>query len=269
MAFDVARAKTVMFGGYASPITFNETWEYNGVTWLKRSPPASPPARYHASMAYDVVRHVTVLLGGTTNSGALDDMWTWDGTTWTAVTTALPTPRSWAGLTWDAARSKLVLFGGLRGTTPLNDTWEWDGVTWTLISAGMPPARQVYSLAYDTQRARTVFVGGYNAGGQTGTWEYDGATWAQQNASLTAPPPQWAGSLVFDAVSQRVLLIGGTPGTFSLSTTWVWDAPTWSPGPPLASASAYAGAAFDSARSVVVLFGGANGATVLDQTLEY
>lgn len=110
MAFDVARAKTVMFGGYHSPNMYAETWEYDGRTWLKRTPATSPPARYHASMVYDPVRHVTVLFGGTTNAAALGDMWTWSGTTWTAVLTTLPPPRSWAGLVWDEPREKIDLF---------------------------------------------------------------------------------------------------------------------------------------------------------------
>jgi hypothetical protein len=127
----------------------------------------------------------------------------------------------------------------------------------------------VYGLAYDAVNASTVFSSGQGATSlQFGTWGYDGVTWTLLDGSTTAPPAQSASSLVFDGVSQRVLLIGGSTGAIR-ATTWEWSNFTWSPGPSLPSPRAWSGAAFDSRRAKVVLFGGHDGAQALDQTLEY
>src|SRR5687768_10664468 len=69
MAYDVARQRTVLFGGYdASSYSLGDTWEWDGTSWIQRSPAASPAARVGPQMAYDAARQRTVLFGG------------WDGT---------------------------------------------------------------------------------------------------------------------------------------------------------------------------------------------
>lgn len=271
MAYDSLRKRIVLFGGYKSPVLYADTWEYDGQNWTNVTPPtaeASPPGRYYAAMAYDEALHAVVLFGGQNNTATLGDQWLWNGTTWTSVPGGKPTSRSWCGLAWDSGRNLLVLYGGSGvAATPMADTWEWDGGTWSTPSAGMPPARQVYSMAYDTVHGRSVFFGGYDKTGfQGGTWVYGGSTWAPVGTGQ-APPPMSAASLVYDGAAQRVVLIGGWTGT-SLDTTWLWDGASWSAGPKLPSGRAFAAAAWDGTRGIIVLFGGAAGAVHLDETLE-
>ncbi len=57
MAYDSARRKVVLFGGYAPyPVGLSDTWEYDGLNWALRTLPASPPGRFGHAMAYDELR---------------------------------------------------------------------------------------------------------------------------------------------------------------------------------------------------------------------
>ena len=64
MAYDAARHRTVMFGGFDAGV-IGDTWELDGATWRQRSPATSPPPRYQTAMAYDAARGRVVLFGGT------------------------------------------------------------------------------------------------------------------------------------------------------------------------------------------------------------
>jgi hypothetical protein len=74
MAFDSARGEAVMFGGLTGGMT-NQTWVWNGTTWLLRSPAASPSARQLHAMAYDRQRARVVMYGGASSAGTLGDTW--------------------------------------------------------------------------------------------------------------------------------------------------------------------------------------------------
>ncbi len=66
MAYDSNRHRVVLFGG-SNPIIIspiNQTWEYDGATWVQIATTNSPPARYNHAMAYDNVRGRIVLFGG-------------------------------------------------------------------------------------------------------------------------------------------------------------------------------------------------------------
>lgn len=69
MAFDVARQKCVLFGGYdctGGPCTtVPGTWEWDGVDWSLRSPTTTPGDRFGPAMAYDPRRGRVLLFGGT------------------------------------------------------------------------------------------------------------------------------------------------------------------------------------------------------------
>jgi hypothetical protein len=62
MAYDAARQRVVLFGGFAWSLS--DTWEWDGNDWTQRSPSASPPARHEHGMAHDAVKGATVLFGG-------------------------------------------------------------------------------------------------------------------------------------------------------------------------------------------------------------
>ncbi|MFH1107718.1 MAG: kelch repeat-containing protein [Planctomycetota bacterium] len=176
-------------------------------------------------------------------------------------------------MAYDSARGVTVLFGGYDydpdfGGTYLAETWEWDGVTWTQKSTTGPTPRAGHAMAYDSQRGVTVLFGGgyYDYGTQLSqffgdTWEWDGTNWTPR--STTGPAARADHAMAFDSArGVTVLFAGGyeTSGYEFFGDTWEWDGANWTlrsetgPGPRGAHALA-----FDSGRSVTVLFGGGSG----------
>jgi hypothetical protein len=139
MAFDSARALSVLFGGAAlNPVrALDDLWEWDGVRW--RQPETSserPGGRSAPGMAYDAERRETVLFGGNDVTGQpLADTWLWNGSSWRRAEVEGPPARDEAYMAFDAARGVVVLFGGDSGAGLLGDTWEWDGSRWTRCDA--------------------------------------------------------------------------------------------------------------------------------------
>ena len=122
IAYDVARGRTVMFGGWDSDHILADTWKWDGTNWTQRTPATSPPARAGHSLAHDSARGRVVLFGGVGSFRDetlreflefLGDTWDWDGTRWTQPTPVMgPQARHLHALAYDAARGRVVLFGG-------------------------------------------------------------------------------------------------------------------------------------------------------------
>jgi hypothetical protein len=239
MAYDEARARVVLFGGYdnakicsgGSSDYCGDTWEWDSAsgTWTERTPAgAKPSARYLHAMAYDVARSKVMLFGGF-DGEYKQDTWEWDGDTgtWTDRTSAgtKPPARNDHALAGDVARGKLVLFGGWNGSYP-QGTWEWDGAlgTWTeRAPAGTAPsARGSHAMAYDVVRGRVVLFGGTEGGDET--WEWDGAlgTWTERTPSGTAPSARTGHAMTYDEVLAKVVLFGGNDGS-TKQDVWEFD----------------------------------------------
>src|SRR5262249_42461600 len=56
LAFDGARAVTLLFGGQGTSARLQDTWEWDGAQWLQRLPAATPPARSGHALAFDSAR---------------------------------------------------------------------------------------------------------------------------------------------------------------------------------------------------------------------
>ena len=130
MVFDSSRCKVVFFGsgvvGDPGPSDC-DTWEYDGITWTRVYPAASPLGRWAHAMAYDAARQRTVLFGGygpTYPSGSgLDDTWEYDGINWTPMSVPIsPAARQQHGMVYDSGRGCVVMFGGTAGR---DETWEY------------------------------------------------------------------------------------------------------------------------------------------------
>ena len=104
MVYDAARRVVVMVDStqHAAELAQNtmDTWTWNGSTWKRLTPAASPNARDGFGLAYDERRSVTVLAGGSPLSDLdMVSTWTWDGVEWTGlgthgpVATPSPAPR--------------------------------------------------------------------------------------------------------------------------------------------------------------------------------
>jgi hypothetical protein len=170
-------------------------------------------------------------------------------------------------MTYDAARGTVVLFGGAAqsGTSGIfnGDTWEWDGIAWMQRSVTGPVPRFVHATAYDSARGVTVLFGGAGPSGGSSvffgdTWEWNGNVWTQR--TVTGPSARFAPAMVYDEARHVTVLFGGLPqgaGAPFISDTWEWNGTAWiqrsvgGPSPRWAHSMVY-----DSARGVIVLFGG-------------
>lgn len=256
-AHDSVRDLTVCFGN-------GQTWEFDGVLWMRRWPAVSPPANSSGVMEFDVARNrsVLVLASGQT--------WTWDGLNWlqhtagmqpTGVSSHLP-----GAMTYHAARQRVMWIGGVG---PAMRLWEWSGSSWTQVSWGGPTMRHSTALAYDPLRQVVVLFGGYSfstGGVFSDTWEWNGASWTQLFPSVQ-PAARGFHAFAYDPSRQRVVLAGGN-STAAFGDSWEWDGASWVAVAPVPYSGAghalvYEGAAQrmrlieGSGRGVSVLMAGA------------
>jgi hypothetical protein len=121
MAYDSVRGRVVLFGGSCQgscvPHTYDDTWEWDGKTWIRVETQTSPGARMAHAMVYDAALGRTLLFGGTrlpVGYPSPGQTWTWDGAVWALIATAVAPPERWhEAMAYDSTRSRTVLFGGL------------------------------------------------------------------------------------------------------------------------------------------------------------
>jgi len=111
LAYDSARDRYVMFGGWANG-DLDDTWEWDGSTWTQMFPSLAPTPRWGHRMAYDPNLQRVVLQGG--NNGPAET-WLWDGVSWVPLAATGPNVRN-HGLHYDSVNGRLLSFGGY----PLN-----------------------------------------------------------------------------------------------------------------------------------------------------
>jgi hypothetical protein len=185
LAYDSARARTVLYGGSSNPgllMDSNQTWEYDGTDWTRITPATNPGPLERPAMCYFAALGRIVLFGGiNVQTGGTDVTWSYDGTNWSQlpITGFRPSVRTFPKMVYDPVRQVSVLYGGMDPTNgnPINDTWEFDGVQWThfnLLNLPLPPARRSHALAFDAVRRRVVLHGGVTSNFQplTDTHEY-------------------------------------------------------------------------------------------------
>jgi len=128
MAFDSARGRTVLFGGYNGR-QLGDTWAWDGAQWTQVTTSLSPSPRSSSAMAYDSSTQRIVLFAGSHGWPiGLNDTWEYDGTNWTPVSIAgpVPPPQYLHRMIGDAARGGILVYGGFgNGWSPLNDTWRY------------------------------------------------------------------------------------------------------------------------------------------------
>jgi sugar lactone lactonase YvrE len=64
MAYDAAHSHVVLFGGSGDSGSLNDTWTWNGNSWVEQIQPLTPSAGGPFAMAYDAARGQVVLFGG-------------------------------------------------------------------------------------------------------------------------------------------------------------------------------------------------------------
>jgi hypothetical protein len=183
LAFDPSTESVLLFGGndYNGGRILNDTWLWDGKTWVQQRPAVSPSPRIGAALGSAAGK--LVLFGGLANSSAtqFDDTWTWDGKTWTPEHPATnPPARQFASLAETPLRSA-VLYGGLNARGFLSDTWVWDGKNWAPSNqkGPVPPARYNAAMTFDPAVSKTVLFGGQTVAGGAldDLWLFDGRIW--------------------------------------------------------------------------------------------
>lgn len=255
IAYDPIRHVTVLFGGSSpSDDTFyNDTWEYDGVNWIRKSPLNPPSPRNGSTMSYDKDRGSMVMFGGyRIQNGSMtffDETWEYDGAQWSQrFPLNHPSTRETAGMIYDIGRGRTVLFGGGRavGTVVFNDTWEWDGNDWHRVTSPVsPPARWAHGMAYDQTRQRTILFGGLTGTTEAygDTWEFDGTTWTQVSA-FPSPSARWDLGMGYNSARNTTVLFGGmyNQGGFQWKNdTWLYKSQSDTPQRPVVLLPGYAG----------------------------
>ncbi|MBI2390113.1 MAG: hypothetical protein HYV09_11045 [Deltaproteobacteria bacterium] len=221
----------------------DETWEYDGAAWTKKSPVTSLPGRRNTAIA--TLGGKAVVFGGFDSSTyeQLADTWEWDGSTWTLRTpTTKPAARAFHSMV--GFGSKVVLYGG--GGFVGGEQWEWDGSNWQQkVLTPNPGSRYLPGLA--VVNGKLLLTGGLfgGSGGGPGPfdlWEYDGTTWTPRTP---AHVPSSATGALFASLGTRAVLHGGSG---LIDETWLWDGTDWSrlpsvgtPDPRVEAASAVMG----------------------------
>ncbi|MBI5528605.1 MAG: hypothetical protein HY897_19925 [Deltaproteobacteria bacterium] len=260
MAYDSARGRTIVFGGWDAA-NRRDTWEWDGTAWTEKLPQGDKPsARNMHALAYDSARGRVVLFGGYDGADDQQDLWEWDGVEWLKKSSGGgPWARLGHAMAYHSGRRAVMLFGG-KASALQNDTWEWDGTNWTpQSSAGKPSARWGHAMVYDSARGVLVLFGGNDGTNRQDTWEWDGSAWTQKTPAGSVPPPRTSHRMAYDARRKKTVLFGGIDGTAIRRDVWEWDGTAWvekalPAGDPR---GAYEhGMAYDAVRGRVLLFGG-------------
>lgn len=255
--YDPFRARFVMFGGsteWYHGSRLADTWEYDGIDWVQRTPTASPPPQFGGWLGPDYASGRMLLCGGL-SSPVPAGAWHYDGTSWTSVTPAPFYYHHSASLATHPGRARVVaLVPQTIGSTLVNSTHEWDGTVWqTIPTAQLPPPRTGAAMTFVPARGTVVLHGGRSGGpGWTyyrDTWEWNGTNWS----ALTVPAPiRMNHEFVHDPTRGETIVVGGLredgPGTDTLR----WDGAGWQ---VLDTGLGWSGqpATFDPVRGTVVV----------------
>jgi hypothetical protein len=201
MAYDTDRSRVVLFGGYVLSLddNTNDTWEYDGSTWLQIFPHNSPGPTQQHTMVYDSTRHAVVMTDG------------WDTWEYLGAATCLYS-LSQTGQSFSAA-------GGL-GSFTVNTTAScgWvaaPSVTWiTILPGGSQGTGAVnYSVAPNTGGARS---GSISVAGQTFNVTQAGFSCSYMIGPTFASVDNLGGN-----VSVSVSAPGGCPWTAVSNVGWL------------------------------------------------
>lgn len=177
---------------------------------------------------------------------------------WTSLEPSTDDERRGAAVAFVASRNAILRFGGVDvHDTARSGTFELQGNRWErILTAHAPSARGFAASAYDTARGRWVIFGGTGIDALADTWELDATDWIPINAS---GPPAGEHAMTYDAKNARTVMVCED------GTTWTYNGTTWTPlagtQPPARRSTALA---YDATTERVVLFGGVDAGTALD-----
>jgi hypothetical protein len=279
MIYDPGTGFAVLFGGSGASGLLGDTWTYDAAvnSWTQCSPAGSPSPQCRYGFAYDSAAGRSVLFTGRNEAGNISETWTYDAAVnlWTnPAPPSMPSARSDHAMAYDPVSGDTFLFGGAFIWGNSNDVWRYNAVSNTWTAPGLafpaPPARKGHTFAYDARSGLFVLFGGQGSSGgmMNDTWTYNPATnaWVNMNPS-SMPQSRAFHSMVYDSVNGLMLLFGGQflqyfpyqlvmfgdTWTYNVSSN-VWSQKTSTPAPSPRYGHSMA---YDTARGIAVLYGGA------------
>jgi hypothetical protein len=274
---DPVRQRMLVFAGTGSSGIFSDAWSLPFVpapTWSAVATSNGVLARERHTATYDPVRKRMLVFGGFDGTFH-NDLWSLPipaSQSWTALAPAgpLPSARERHTTIYDPAGDRLIVFGGRAAPGVfVNDVWQLSlagAPTWSALSpAGTPPsARHGHSAIYDPVRSRMIVFGGFDGAEQNDVWTLNltgSPAWTLLSPSGTPPTGRERHSAIYDPVSDRMLVFGGSDGALK-NDVWalsLGNAPEWSlitPAGTPPSARYRHTALYDPVRVRMVVFGG-------------
>lgn len=266
-------------GSYPGVATLlNKFDKFSTSDWTLSTSPLSAgvlPTRTAAGLCYD--GYNIVIAGGKGASemvGALSDTYTYNGTTLTKEAAKLSYPRLGAQLVLlNTAAPKAVMFGGSTVDGELlSSTTVWNGnlKTWTDFVGAQPPARIGHAFSGGPTNC-VVFGGKGTSFLHNDVWSFDNTAWTKRSPT-GMPAARVGASMAYDVTNSRYVLFGGSNGyellsssvTYTLnSALTVWTAVTTTGAPP---PRMNAQMCYDTVTGGILLFGGTNGESALNDT---
>ncbi|MCA8978005.1 MAG: hypothetical protein KDC98_24985 [Planctomycetes bacterium] len=166
IAYDVARGRTVLFGGSTSFGISDQVWEWDGVDWSDVTPLVGPAPRLGAAMAYDFGNGTVAMFGGARAFAAStyeNDVWDWDGVAWTQRVIVGPQPVGRYAAALLGSGNRVLMLGGQVLPTVSGgmseEVWQLNGQAWVRLP-DCPLACRSPIAALDPLANEVVLFGG-------------------------------------------------------------------------------------------------------------
>jgi len=226
MVYDAANDRMILFGGrtgVANSTIVAEVWalSLSGTpTWsLLTTSGASPgPRAQHVAV---VDGNGNMVIWGGRNSGGtiLNTAFELNLSTlaWTDLAPSGPAPlgRTAAAAIYDITGNRMIIYGGENnGAVPYCDVLSLAGSPgWSTLgtSGAQPGALQYQSMIYDHATRRILLFGGFNLSAQGSLYQLNLNTgvWSLLTPPVASPQARWAHGAIWDAVGNRMVVVGG------------------------------------------------------------
>ncbi len=269
MTYDADRRQVVMFGGVMPDGRASGTLRgWNGATWTCIADDG--PARFDATIAYDAARHVLVVFGGRAAGATLTDTWEYGAGGWRQAQMIGPPASVHSAAAYDAGAGGILLHFVTDDDRAQPTTARWTGATWSIVGRG-PAAELPDALlsSDDTHRALLLTVKPTDVNDHfiAALFTWGDSSWRALATSGAAP--QFSPHAPAARTRDGVLVYAGFEPDQRVHV-WHLDETTWhtfdGAMPPRRRGTAMA---YDASRGVVVLHGGFDGTTTLDDTWEW
>jgi hypothetical protein len=207
--------------------------------WTKLTTVNAPSVRLGHTLVYDPATDKVLLFGGTTDSMILPqswfgDLWAYDAasSTWTELhpAGAKPPARAFHSMVYDDTTGDFLLLGGVGDSMdwfsePMNDVWAYHPVanSWEQLHPnGKGPSSDERILAVYDPVARKVIASQLDR-----LWAYDPATnvWTSLRPKGQVPDKP-IDTMMYEPLTGRILVFGGTWDMGFLSGSWAYEAMT-------------------------------------------